>query len=101
MRADASGGASPVTNRWWITPRPRPDATWRLVCFPHAGGDAPVYHPWAAALPAHIELVAVRLPGRGARLREPAFNRLEPLVAALKPALTSLGDRRLALFGHS
>jgi len=96
-----SVGAAPPAARWWVSPQPRPQAAWRLICFPHAGGDATAYHPWAGALPPHIELAAVRLPGRGARLREPAFTRLEPLLAALRPALAPLGDRRLALFGHS
>ncbi len=87
--------------RWWVSPQPRPAAPWRLICFPHAGGDATAYHAWAAALPAHIELAAVRLPGRGARLRDPAFTRLEPLLAVLRPALAPLSDKKLALFGHS
>lgn len=59
------------------------------------------YRAWAGDLPEHIEVSAAQLPGRGPRLREPAFTRLAPLVAALHAHLPPLTGQRLALFGHS
>ncbi len=73
----------------------------RLFCLAHAGGGASFFRPWAAALPSHIELCAVQLPGREQRFAEPCFEALEPLLDALIPALTPLFDWPFALFGHS
>jgi medium-chain acyl-[acyl-carrier-protein] hydrolase len=48
-----------------------------------------------------VELCAVQLPGRGSRLSEPPFDRLTPLVQAIKPIILRLLDKPFALFGHS
>jgi medium-chain acyl-[acyl-carrier-protein] hydrolase len=90
-----------VSSAWFVRPVPRPFADLRLFCLPHAGVGASVYRPWAAAMPADVELVAVQPPGRETRLREPAFSGLDELVDALLDAMTSLLDRPFALFGHS
>lgn len=66
----------------------------RLFCFPHAGGGT----KWAPATP---YTVAVRLPGREARLAEAPFERMEPLVIALAGAIERYLDRPFAFFGHS
>jgi len=73
----------------------------RLFCFPYAGGSAAVYRGWLDALPAHVEVCAVRLPGREARLSEAPFTRGEDLVPAVAAALLPLLDMPYALFGHS
>lgn len=90
---------------WIVCPRPQPRARVRLLCFPFGGGAASMYHGWSkppGGLPADIEVCAVQLPGREQRLGEPLFIRLEPLLAALVPALQPfLDDRPFALFGHS
>jgi len=52
-------------------------------------------------LPRDIDVLPVQLPGREARLDEPAFARLEPLMDALFAAIRPLLDRPYALFGHS
>jgi surfactin synthase thioesterase subunit len=89
-------------NVWFSTPAPLTAPRLRLVCFPYAGGSASAYHPWARLLPAGVELVAATLPGRGARLREPAIADLDalisPLVVAAGPVL---GRAPFILFGHS
>lgn len=85
----------------WISPVPARGARARLFCFAHAGGGASFFRPWAAALPDHIELCAVQLPGREQRFAEPCFEALDPLLDALMPVVTPLLDRPFALFGHS
>jgi surfactin synthase thioesterase subunit len=86
---------------WGVRWQPRPAARLRLFCVPHAGGGAAAYRTWARALPPWIELVAIRLPGRETRFREPPFTRMDDLVAALAPALAPWLDRPYAWFGHS
>jgi medium-chain acyl-[acyl-carrier-protein] hydrolase len=87
--------------RWIVRPRPNPDAQVRLVCVPHAGGGPVVFHNWPASLPPSIEVCALQLPGRAARLREAPFLRMAPLVDAVMAHLVPLLDRPIAFFGHS
>jgi medium-chain acyl-[acyl-carrier-protein] hydrolase len=73
----------------------------RLFCFPYAGGSAAVYQPWAAAMRSTIEVCAIELPGRGARLREPPLYSVHDAVGGIADALAPHLDRPYALFGHS
>ncbi|WP_181233977.1 thioesterase II family protein [Enhygromyxa salina] len=95
--------APELTRTWLACPRPRPDATIRLLCFHHAGGSPSSFRPWLDELPDHVELLAVRLAGREARLRQTPVNSVaevvEPLAEALAPLLRA--SPRLAIFGHS
>jgi medium-chain acyl-[acyl-carrier-protein] hydrolase len=52
-------------------------------------------------MPPGVEVCAVRLPGREARLAEPAFKSIRPLVAALAEPLLPHFDKPFAFFGHS
>jgi medium-chain acyl-[acyl-carrier-protein] hydrolase len=88
-------------SRWLAYREVNPRARRRLFCFPYAGGGASAYRGWAAALPADLEVCPVQLPARESRLREAAFERPAPLVAALAEALQSHLDLPFAFFGHS
>ncbi|MFJ9612164.1 thioesterase II family protein [Kitasatospora sp. NPDC101176] len=80
----------------------RPDAAVRLVCFPHAGGSAGTYRPWAEAVDPSVEILAVQYPGRQDRYREPGIDNLNELADLVTPALRSaVTGGRYALFGHS
>jgi surfactin synthase thioesterase subunit len=91
---------STLTDWFWV-PRARPDARLRLFCFPHAGGDARSFAGLARELPADIELWALRLPGRGARLRDPQPHDLDELVSWVARAMLPLATGRYALLGQS
>jgi medium-chain acyl-[acyl-carrier-protein] hydrolase len=82
-----------------LSPGSRKDL--RLFCLPYAGGLATVYRPWAARLPPDVDLCAVELPGRGARLKESPVRDLTALVDAAVEGLRPALDRPFALFGHS
>lgn len=85
--------------RWFrkVTSPVAPSA--RLVCFPHAGGTAGVFHGWGAHVPDDVEVLAVRYPGRQERLAEPCIDSMAPLADAISAAL---GDGvPTVLFGHS
>jgi len=73
----------------------------RLFCLPYAGGGAGVFRAWSPILAPDIELVAVQLPGREGRLREPSFASIEEIVAAVLPLVVRASDLPYALFGHS
>jgi medium-chain acyl-[acyl-carrier-protein] hydrolase len=90
-----------TANRWLILPKPNPTAAMRLFCLPYAGGSPLIFQNWPSALPENIEVCPIQLPGRGMRLSEPPFTKLEPLIESLTPVLRSFLDKPFALFGHS
>lgn len=89
------------SNIWVHIPKPQPQASVRLFCFPYAGGGTAVFRTWPALLPPSIELCAIQLPGRETRLRETPFDQLDQLVQVLAVALYPYLDRTFAFYGHS
>ena len=89
--------------RWLVRTKARQSSPprLRLFCFPYAGGGASIYRTWSSYLPEDIEVCPVHLPGREARIKEPAFTRIAPLVRVLAHVLQSSLDVPFAFFGHS
>ncbi|HVI01516.1 MAG TPA: thioesterase domain-containing protein [Enhygromyxa sp.] len=94
---------APESTRAWLACfRPVPEAPIKLLCLHHAGGNPGVFRPWANELPASVEMLAVRLAGRDARLRERPATSVAEIVTPLARALAPLIDGHdLAIFGHS
>jgi medium-chain acyl-[acyl-carrier-protein] hydrolase len=86
---------------WFRCMREIPGATFRLICFPCAGGNAASYSAWAAALPSSVELFALQLPGRAERFREPPITERTRLMREVAAAARRLLDRPTVFFGHS
>ncbi|MGW3166861.1 thioesterase II family protein [Streptomyces sp. NPDC001142] len=85
---------------WLQVTEARPDSEVRLVCFPHAGGTAKFYAPWAAALD-RVEVHSVAYPGRAERIEDELATDLVVLAGQIAEAIGEIADRRIALFGHS
>lgn len=92
---------SDIVDRWQRVIRTTSRPELRLVCFPQAGGAASFFHPWAAHLPATVELIAVRYPGREDRLADPPAEHMADLVGPIARGCAGLRDVPLAFFGHS
>ena len=92
-----------MTSQPWFPFRAaRTRAAVHLLCFPCAGAGASLYRPWRDAAPPFVDVLPVELPGRGRRFREVPVSEMEPLIAALVPAIIdALDDHPIALFGHS
>jgi medium-chain acyl-[acyl-carrier-protein] hydrolase len=73
----------------------------RLFCFPYAGGNAQAFRGWQRYFLPDIDLCLVHLPGRGKRIDEPMFTRLDLLVQTVANLITSEPQPPYALFGHS
>lgn len=75
----------------------------RLFCFPFAGGSAAIYKDWAKSFGVDngVEVCAVQLPGRGARMNEPLIDNSDLLIEQLLTEITPLLDVPYAFFGHS
>ena len=87
-------------DRWIVRPRPIPDPTARLFCFPHAGAGVAMFNSWAELLPPGVELCSVRLPGRESRIDEPPHHDIESLMDTLLDVSQADLDVPSALFGH-
>jgi len=85
--------------RFLVTPKPSRDAKIRLICCPHAGGNASLFGDWSEALPATVEVSAIELPGRGCRELETRMTSVEAIAEALVPELAK-EERPFAFFGH-
>jgi medium-chain acyl-[acyl-carrier-protein] hydrolase len=92
---------SPETQRWLVYQNANPLTRMRLFTFPYAGGSASLFSAWSSWLPREVAVCPVQLPGRGSRMREKPFARVDEIVAALVRALEPLLDLPYALFGHS
>lgn len=56
---------------------------------------------WQRHFSSGVRLFLVHLPGRGARIDEPPFTRLPPLISALAEAIAPETEGRFAFWGHS
>jgi len=90
------------TNPWLLARVVNAHARLNLICFPYAGGSAQLFNSWQTGLvTGEIQVYAVQYPGRGSRLREPAFTDYKALVDAFMPNLLPILNKPFALFGHS
>lgn len=93
--------ATTLNSPWLRCVRPNPHAALRLICFPHAGGNASSYAGWQRALTDEVELWAVQLPGRETRLNEATLSSWAVVLHALLDAFIPLSAQPCVLFGHS
>ncbi len=77
------------------------DEALRLFCFPYAGGSAQVFRNWQRHFSPTVALSLAHLPGRAARIGEPAMKAVKPLVSALADAITPQMPQTYAFWGHS
>ncbi|GAB2724777.1 thioesterase II family protein [Kitasatospora kifunensis] len=73
----------------------------RLVCFPHAGGSAPFYHPVSARFGADADVIALQYPGRQDRRLEPCVESIATLADLITDELLTLDEKPTVFFGHS
>jgi len=90
-----------IFNSYVTCPKPNPQASLRLFCFPYAGGSSLIFRTWANSLPKSVEVCPVELPGRGTQMKSSLFTRMEPLVDAIAPIILPYLDKPFAFFGHS
>ncbi len=86
---------------WLIGTKDFSSAPIQLFCFHHAGGSASVFRRFRELLQPQIELVAIELPGRGSRFKEPLSISLVDLIAASSAAINSYARDRFVIYGHS
>ncbi|MET9218133.1 thioesterase II family protein [Streptomyces sp. NPDC088197] len=73
----------------------------QLLCLPHAGGSAVMYHAWRPGLAEVARVRPVDLPGHGSRRREPLAQDIGTLTRTLAAELAPGIEGPYAVFGHS
>lgn len=86
---------------WLRTIVEKRDPKLRLICFPHAGGNALQFQYWADRMPTEVELVAVTYPGHWGHPGKSLHTRMEELLGALTPEIVPALNCPYAFFGHS
>jgi medium-chain acyl-[acyl-carrier-protein] hydrolase len=97
VRRDVANVSSP----WLITYKRNSNASVRLFCLHCAGGSASEFRGWPAHLPSKVEVVAIQLPGREGRVREPFIASMDALIDGVVNAIAPLLDKPYVIFGHS
>jgi medium-chain acyl-[acyl-carrier-protein] hydrolase len=90
-----------MTKAWFQNGRTNERAELKMFCFPYAGGTALMFNKWADLLPSIVQVIPVELPGRGVRLKEPAYLSLPALIDELEEVIWPLLDKPFVFFGHS
>jgi len=85
----------------WLIRTPSSTRRMRLFCFSYAGGNAFNFFRWQEALDPAVEVCAVQLPGRSARIAEEPIGSLPALLQAVAPVISRMDDLPCAFFGHS
>lgn len=88
-------------NNWVICQQRKNSASFRLFCFPYAGGGASVYRTWNKESTSDVEICWIQWPGRENRIREQPFETIDELVPALVDGLAEWLVPPFAFYGHS
>ncbi len=72
-----------------------------LFCFPYAAGNPVIFRPWQTLFPEEIEVFPVHLPGRGMRITEPLYIKIDELIPELAKAMLPYLTKPFLFFGHS
>ncbi|XP_004425511.1 PREDICTED: S-acyl fatty acid synthase thioesterase, medium chain [Ceratotherium simum simum] len=79
-----------------------PDAIFRLICFPWAGGGSNYFAKWGQKIHNSLEVHSIRLAGRESRSKEPFASDIHQVVDEIACALLPvLQDKPFAFLGHS
>ncbi|MGW9495917.1 thioesterase II family protein [Streptomyces prasinus] len=96
-------GVMPTGSPWLRRFHTAPDDSPRLLCFPHAGGNASYFFPFSARLAPHADVLVVQYPGRQERFGEPCVESLHEMADLVTAELVRgpLLERPFTVFGHS
>ncbi len=72
-----------------------------LFCFHYGGGSASAYKKWAKDIIDQVDLVAIQLPGRENRFREPLLKNVSQVTNELYKNFDSYIHKPFIFFGHS
>lgn len=92
-----------LETEWFIGKRKKgtTKVSGRLFLFPPAGGDVSSFSAWEKDVPDHLEICALKLPGRGKRIDEPLESNINRIADEAAKELKQMTDLPYYIFGHS
>lgn len=90
-----------VDSHWFLSSDRELRSPARVFCFPHGGGNPRAYLDWQPSLGGAADILAVCMPGRGARGDEQPPASIAELADRAAEAIAAAADRPALLFGHS
>ena len=90
-----------INNPLWVVQPHTGSRPLRLFCFSYAGGSSTTFASWQAALAPDIDVCAIQLPGRGARMGEPLMTSFPELIGTIAQVISNQRGAPYAFFGHS
>jgi medium-chain acyl-[acyl-carrier-protein] hydrolase len=94
--------ARKTENKWGDSMWRNSNAELRMFCFPYAGGSAQIFSSWWRSLPNFVQVVPVQLPGRGNRISETPWRKIDQLADAIAEDLLPVFEEKpFVFFGHS
>ena len=85
----------------WLLGDPGAASTPALICIPHAGGNAAAFASWTGRLGPGVRVLAVQLPGHGARAAERPLTSIPDIVDELVLGIARDLPETFAMYGHS
>ena len=73
----------------------------RVFAFHFAGGAASAYREWPGLLPDSVDLVALQMPGREGRLRDPLLDSMDAVLSEIEKPVLEQMDLPYVIYGHS
>src|SRR5262245_4052964 len=84
----------------WLPAKRRSKGGCLVLCFPQAGGTGTSFFEWTAHAEPELDLVTVRFPGRGVRLKEPPLESMDRLVEQAGRAIGPTLPERYYVLGQ-
>ncbi|MCR4567049.1 MAG: hypothetical protein K5769_03290 [Pseudobutyrivibrio sp.] len=76
------------------------DTEYYLFCFGHAGTWSVMFQNWQKELSDRVAVIPVVMPGKGERIDERPFSKMEPLVKSLSYVLKTFAGKKLLFYGN-
>jgi medium-chain acyl-[acyl-carrier-protein] hydrolase len=89
-------------NKWAESMSRNSGAELRMFCFPYAGGSTSIFASWWRSLPNFVQTAPIQLPGRGNRISERPWRKIDRLADAIaEDLLPVFKEKPFVFFGHS
>ena len=86
---------------WFVTFKPKHNASMRLFCFHYGGAGVSIFRSWANDVIDYAEVIAIQLPGREERYNEPLLKNIQSVVEELSLNFNEYTSKPFIFFGHS
>jgi len=92
---------NPSHKKWFFPIKTAFHPSYKLYCFPYAGGSNTTYRDWADRFPNHLNIYTASLPGRGIRSAEGLSGDIWGISEEIAKVISSSNEINFSFYGHS